>query len=312
MNDYLSNLSARSLGRTEDISWVSPRLPSLFESQQDLRGDSVEMSRPFVSRRPNDETPPPLSPKGNEEPTKLERSSERYIGMSISPTPGSEDISRFHRSSMEIIAAAPESSPRDHKTAGVDLAGQSLRSAIKLQTSAISSDKRPLEPHVWNQMQEEPATKDMTALTAEQTVPRPGGEGGPFLDQEKQEERPIRPPFNFRKERLVVEDTRVKERVERIFERNVSSGAEVGEHQGVMTPLMMQQSLQHPVEPILNPWKNHSHRETPAKTEQTIHVTIGRIEVRAVTPTAANRPKQKGPAPMSLDDYLRGPNGGGR
>lgn len=47
------------------------------------------------------------------------------------------------------------------------------------------------------------------------------------------------------------------------------------------------------------------------KPEPTIQVTIGRIEVRAVKQTAAKRPKPKGPAPMSLDDYLKRRNGGG-
>jgi hypothetical protein len=48
-----------------------------------------------------------------------------------------------------------------------------------------------------------------------------------------------------------------------------------------------------------------------ATTEPTIHVTIGRIEVRATSPAPAARPKSA-PAPtMSLDDYLR-TRGGGR
>jgi hypothetical protein len=104
----------------------------------------------------------------------------------------------------------------------------------------------------------------------------------------------------------------VKGRVERFFEGDVSPGAEVGQHHNVMIPSMMQQSLQHPVEPVLNPWKNHGHREAPARTEPTIQVTIGRIEVRAVPQPVLKRSKPKGPDPMSLDEYLRGRNGGGR
>jgi hypothetical protein len=36
-----------------------------------------------------------------------------------------------------------------------------------------------------------------------------------------------------------------------------------------------------------------------------INVTIGRVEVRAVTPPIRERPRPKTPATMSLDDYLR-------
>jgi hypothetical protein len=40
--------------------------------------------------------------------------------------------------------------------------------------------------------------------------------------------------------------------------------------------------------------------------ETTVHVSIGRIEVRAVQPTPEARPREKAkPAVMSLDEYLR-------
>jgi hypothetical protein len=45
----------------------------------------------------------------------------------------------------------------------------------------------------------------------------------------------------------------------------------------------------------------------------TIHVTIGRIEVRATPAPASAPPSRPKPAPtMSLDDYLRQRNGGSR
>ena len=45
----------------------------------------------------------------------------------------------------------------------------------------------------------------------------------------------------------------------------------------------------------------------------TIEVTIGRIEVRAVTPPAPPPPRQRqSPPKMSLDDYLRAQSGGRR
>jgi hypothetical protein len=41
--------------------------------------------------------------------------------------------------------------------------------------------------------------------------------------------------------------------------------------------------------------------------ETVVHVTIGRIDVRAVAaPTAKSAPRQESPRRASLDDYLRG------
>ena len=49
------------------------------------------------------------------------------------------------------------------------------------------------------------------------------------------------------------------------------------------------------------------------KQEPTIHISIGRIEVRAVTPPAAPR-RESTRAPMSIDEYVarRDANGGGQ
>lgn len=56
-----------------------------------------------------------------------------------------------------------------------------------------------------------------------------------------------------------------------------------------------------------------AHRlEETAMTQPTIHVTIGRVEVRATPPPAPSQKKGPSkPAVMSLDEYLRQRNGGG-
>ncbi|HEX8336383.1 MAG TPA: hypothetical protein VF621_06610 [Pyrinomonadaceae bacterium] len=54
---------------------------------------------------------------------------------------------------------------------------------------------------------------------------------------------------------------------------------------------------------------------TQSTPQPTIEVTIGRIEVRAVTPPAAPPPaprERHEPPKMSLDDYLRAQGGGQR
>jgi hypothetical protein len=55
-----------------------------------------------------------------------------------------------------------------------------------------------------------------------------------------------------------------------------------------------------------------SRREPSAKPEPTIHVTIGRVEVRAVEQASPRRREPARPAVMSLDEYLagRGKRGG--
>ena len=50
----------------------------------------------------------------------------------------------------------------------------------------------------------------------------------------------------------------------------------------------------------------------PAPIQQTIHVTIGRIEVRATPPPSAPARKQNAAPVMSLDEYLKTRSGGQR
>ena len=83
------------------------------------------------------------------------------------------------------------------------------------------------------------------------------------------------------------------------------------------TPIVSQGATQIVVQPeIINPLKSAtapaisllhpSPKEPPA-----IHVTIGRVEVRAIMPAAQVKPPPERSVPkMSLDDYLRSRNGG--
>ena len=52
--------------------------------------------------------------------------------------------------------------------------------------------------------------------------------------------------------------------------------------------------------------------DAPAPVQQTIHVTIGRIEVRATPPPSAPPRKQAAAPVMSLDEYLKTRSGGQR
>jgi hypothetical protein len=59
-----------------------------------------------------------------------------------------------------------------------------------------------------------------------------------------------------------------------------------------------------PAIPLDRLWQKESEpaREQPSPT---IHVTIGRVEVRAVSPPVRETPRPKGPTVLSLEEYLR-------
>ena len=65
--------------------------------------------------------------------------------------------------------------------------------------------------------------------------------------------------------------------------------------------------------PVTPPLPDLATRKTPGETAPTVHVTIGRIEVRA-TPSANPPPRKPAtrPVAMSLDEYLKSRANGGR
>lgn len=76
-------------------------------------------------------------------------------------------------------------------------------------------------------------------------------------------------------------------------------------------PLVLQARLHRAPAPA----PEHSRRSAPAEPAETVvRVTIGRIEVRAVTeqPQPAAPSRRPSPPAMTLDDYLRDRSGGGR
>ena len=76
------------------------------------------------------------------------------------------------------------------------------------------------------------------------------------------------------------------------------------------------QLQQQPVAPLHSRletrWGKKNETMQIEKSTPTIHVTIGRIEVRATPAPIQNQPRPKAPDTMSLDEYLRRRNGGGR
>jgi len=73
---------------------------------------------------------------------------------------------------------------------------------------------------------------------------------------------------------------------------------------------------QQPIAPLQSrletAWEEKNASMQKEKSTPTIHVTIGRIEVRATTAPIQKQPKPREPDALSLDYYLRRRNGGGR
>jgi hypothetical protein len=82
---------------------------------------------------------------------------------------------------------------------------------------------------------------------------------------------------------------------------------------GAVVPLS-QADRESPVRAARVPGRNDSRPMTQAGNQPapTIHVTIGRVEVRAIAPAATTRTKQKKEPGMSLDAYLQRRSDGGR
>lgn len=89
------------------------------------------------------------------------------------------------------------------------------------------------------------------------------------------------------------------------FRKNLQPDLEPDIHARMLSPKVMTE-----VEPII---RERAKPETQTSSMPTIKVSIGRIEVRAVTPPVIPRPKRARAAPlMSLQEYLKQRNGGQR
>ncbi len=281
MKDYLSNLSARSFGRTEGIPLVSPRVPSLFEpSHAEL--DVFAAVGSWVSTDNE-------SGEGRRASYDASRTSDTspYRGLQL------------HQNPAEAIPGIAERDLSAHEPAAAVPAREEPIGAPTVRTSAQSPGDN--------------AAKGTTSYGEQRQhmIDRPGNIIKPVRGKRWGEEGPARPSEKVHEERRWVQKMILTEKGKGIVGSDSSSVAVESAKQKVISPRIAHTFLR-PIEPTYREWTHSGHREDPVKPEPTIHVTIGRIEVRAVTQAVQNRPKPKGPAPMSLDEYLRRRNGGGR
>lgn len=303
MSDYLSNLSARSFNRTEGIPVLRPRVPSLFEPLPTEQGDFPEMhSWSSVRHRRNEETTPSSSRAG-EEANGPDQAEERSVTTY-------EDVPHLPRLRVQTLQQASEKDPRDGRSADTHPPQSGPRTVIIQQTAAESFDGKTSQPPGRDGLQE-PATNGTTVPASMEMVRTSGGNEESPSVQGRREEPGTHPPRRRGMHDGAVENVIVKHSVERILDRNPSAPIEAGGHLNPMMSPIGQQPPERAVGPVTFSGTDSAGRKVPARAEPAIHVTIGRVEVRATVSPQKPTGKPGKPVPtMGLEEYLRRRSGG--
>lgn len=327
MSDYLAGLLARSFDVSSAPETVRPRLPSRFEANEPSRrhptaetaaawaeppglaamadaGDrSMAGDEAFQpSARMADAAPPPRVPRaaGAEDSTGMDHGTsapppypkETAIPSPAPGRPGTAPILREMAAPAEPpLRASPvtQVSAEAPVAPGIPLPPmEPPRRMAPLSLTPASAQFPPASTPVFPASAREPARSD-------ETQPPPGPAA--YLPEARyRQAEPARLDLSPTViERLVVE---------KIIQ---PPGQTAPDYSTAATGF-------HPRPVAMPAMTSASARSGPAsEVAPTIHVSIGRVEIRAAHPVAAlPRPKPAGPAPMSLDDYLRRRNGGGR
>lgn len=312
MTDYLSNLAARSFGRTENIAMVKPRVPSLFEPAEAVQDVSAEAQPPSLSTKESDcRRAVGLSQESDEQPEPGMSAQQWPHGAGNPPAPISPRDSRRNRYSTQI---GPATARRNTIDTGQDVSVQAPVSPVELpglRQPAISSMKDIKAPIEGLPVRGDCGTIGTLADTVPHRIERPGKTVTSVAAQSETALRPIQSLLKSSSDRKVAESSLPGEEG-----RRTTVPARSSEHaareQEVALSLSTARKLGSPIEPTLRTWPALSPRTEAPRPESTIHVTIGRIEVRAVPPAVRSHPKPKTKEPLSLDEYLRGRNGDGR
>jgi hypothetical protein len=312
MTDYLSSLSSRSFDFGEDVGRVRPRLPSLFEPWQEPWGGSVGLASWLpVPEEAHDEGLSLASATAGEGPKRLEHRTVRAADTASAPAPIPDAVARLRPGPKEDPPRTAPTSPRDLRTTATLLPCEGSQPSAPVgvlpvapggESRAVAIRSKPREGR--EEGRKSPALEAQPLLTGagrDEAVAAPG----------RRETGSVTSSPRADKGGLAIETVILKERVRRIVDPDMPSREEAVERESVITPQSVLPLLDH-VERIALPSLQPSRREREPKPEPTIHVTIGRIEVRATTAPLQPRPKPRAPAPMSLDEYLGLRSGGGR
>lgn len=288
MNDYLSHLAVRSLPQADVIL---PRPSSLFETAVsptdviNLEEETVTAPQPPVTQSSQ---PPPITaahqPQLEVEPA-VTAVAQPIVNNQEPITPNTPPLPPW----LQQLQSLTQKPPRAVEP--------TIPTSHEVENKAYSSPVM--------------SEKNLPASTTVVTPPIPNQTETPF---------PVTPPAKKIIERQQTE-TRLVERIEpkpliseTIIEQNVYPPADpqpppLPPKKSLVSPSQHdgQKVIMPETRPYIPPAQPPRSDQQVEQTSPTIHVTIGRVEVRATKPTATpkERPRRARAPVMSLDDYLR-------
>jgi hypothetical protein len=312
MSDYLGKLAAR---HRHELPLVAPRLPSMFESVEagvsvgstgevddldGIREETIEVTAP----RPSVERLSAKPVQRVEPPQTVDIMPKRALNVPIEPTaPRPVETERepsFSRRKTRAEMIQPrETITRETSDESSDDDTQHVPSKPRRRARSVEAqdDENFVVPERTPQVNPKRHTS-RTPIVDETVVPAtvpPRPMAVPSVETPKTLQ--VNPPTERHRSQPIEPHVtvRVQTRIER-QEQDIKS--ESGK--GAIIPAQPSEPLEHYRLP------STGHEKSSRPVEPTVHVTIGRIEVRAVTPAQEEKPKsQRKPQTIGLDEYLR-------
>lgn len=185
MNDYLTNLTARSFERIDGIQFVSPRLPSLYEPLQKTRDISVESpSRSRFNNEKYDDGPAVPLPNAGEVPVQTKHNRESKYDASRTSITNLREVPYLDRPPEEVQTQIAEE-------------GQPILISGKRSKSASVQEKRESRPRPLHRSDEQRLVVRNVKLNeqVEPVADRGSSSGGRSREQHGVVSPPMMQPF---------------------------------------------------------------------------------------------------------------------
>jgi hypothetical protein len=283
MSDFLARIATRSRGTLETLQ---PRPVSIFEPAgpgADLAPPTA-LGRPSLSRDLNET----IEASETSDRGPLNRSPEHAIGETrqlLNPVPGSAP--QFE----------PDRSPLQFEPDRNEVSGPRIRIQRRQRREAgeVSIPPSP-EPHDLAEAGENSRPLPQTANLLPAAP-----------DARTNDNHAIRPLDQFSAPRLAIEpdESATTDDIRTIFERHPINGPQVRLPSITFSPAAAKA-------PASSRFQPTNELPPPGTDETVVNVTIGRLEVRAITPQLPTRSEPRQSAVMSLDEYLKRERGARR
>lgn len=307
MSDFLSNLAARSLGKAET---VRPRLASMFEadfatgirSAHVANRDELEENIAHEKSEPEKTARPQLISKETIAASKESVSTRSDQRQQSGSNRRSPVVSNGASSLLFEQTKESGAFQRDEPPARIEPQTQA-RNDMTGQEQSIHKSREPVaDLSVINARAaagDEFEAKPATTAPVNQAINRDVAEAREPVIESQSHQPAVEPVV----ERTIIE--RIIERMEPAAQSvtPLETNATEIEHDEVSFSIVAQ--------PRVRPYAKAEPRaihemETATRSKQTVNVTIGRIEVRAMVSRDLRKEKNKEQSPvMSLDEYLR-------